>query len=92
MLINELSKQSGVSIHTLRYYENLGLIQGEADETVSSNNYKHYDESLIERLETIKEAKEAGFALSEIKKMLDSWYGGICAETPLPGLSTTGQP
>lgn len=76
MLINELSKRSGVSIHTLRYYENLGLIQGETDETVTSNNYKNYDESLLEKLEFIKEAKEVGFPLSEIKKMLDGWYGG----------------
>ena len=76
MLINELSKRSGVSIHTLRYYENLGLIHGVADETVKSNNYKQYDESLIEKLELIKEAKEVGFSLSEIKKMLDSWYSG----------------
>lgn len=76
MLINELSKRSGVSIHTLRYYENLGLIQGVTDETVRSNNYKNYDENLLERLELIKEAKEVGFPLSEIKKMLDGWYGG----------------
>jgi hypothetical protein len=26
MLINELSKRSGVTVHTLRYYENIGLI------------------------------------------------------------------
>ena len=76
MLINELSKRSGVSIHTLRYYENIGLIQGETDETITSNNYKNYDESLLERLELIKEAKEVGFPLSEIKKMMDGWYGG----------------
>ena len=76
MLINELSKRSGVSIHTLRYYENLGLIQGVADETVKSNNYKQYEESLLHKLELIKEAKEVGFSLSEIKKMLDSWYSG----------------
>ena len=76
MLINELSKRSGVSTHTLRYYENLGLIHGVTDETVKSNNYKQYDESLIEKLELIKEAKEVGFSLSEIKKMLDSWYSG----------------
>lgn len=76
MLINELSKKAGVSIHTLRYYENLGLINGETDDAVTSNNYKNYDESLLERIEIIKDAKEAGFTLAEIKKMLDSWYGG----------------
>lgn len=74
MLINELSKRTGVSIHTLRYYENLGLINGKTDEKVKTNNYKDYDESLIEKIELIIGAKEAGFTLSEIKKLLDSWY------------------
>src|SRR5690606_3512776 len=76
MLINELSKKTGVTIHTLRYYENLGLIRGTADENVTTNNYKNYDENVIERLEMIAEAKEVGYSLSEIKKILDGWFSG----------------
>jgi MerR family transcriptional regulator, copper efflux regulator len=74
MLINTLSKRTGVSIHTLRYYENFGLFKGVSDEKVSTNNYKNYDESLVGKIELIKEAKDIGFTLSEIKKLLDSWY------------------
>ncbi|MFT3947904.1 MAG: MerR family transcriptional regulator [Agriterribacter sp.] len=74
MLINELSKRTGVSIPTLRYYENYGLFKGVSDENVKTNNYKDYDESIIEKMEMIKGAKDAGFTLSEIKKLLDSWY------------------
>lgn len=74
MLINELSKRTGLSIHTLRYYENYGLFKGKVDEKVKTNNYKHYDESLVEKIELIIEAKEIGFTLSEIKKLLDSWH------------------
>lgn len=73
-IINELSKKTGVSIHTLRYYENYGLFKGVSDEKVKTNNYKQYDEELVEKIELIKEAKEIGFTLSEIKKLLDSWY------------------
>lgn len=76
MLINELSKRTGVTIHTIRYYENLGLIQGVADENVKSNNYKHYDENAVQRLEVIMEAKEVGFTLAEIKKLLSAWFDG----------------
>lgn len=75
MLINELSKKTGVTIHTIRYYENLGLIQGVSDENVKSNNYKNYDENVVERLEIISDAKEVGFTLAEIRKLLESWYG-----------------
>jgi MerR family copper efflux transcriptional regulator len=74
MLINELSKRTGVSIHTLRFYENYGLFQGVSDENVRTNNYKNYDESIIGKIEMIKGAKEAGFTLSEIKALLNTWY------------------
>jgi len=74
MLINELSKRTGVPIATLRYYENYGLFKGVSNEKVKTNNYKEYDESIIEKMEMIKGAKEAGFTLSEIKKLLESWF------------------
>lgn len=44
------------------------------DEKVKTNNYKQYDDSLVEKIELIKEAKEIGFTLSEIKGLLDSWF------------------
>ena len=71
MLINELSKKTGLTIHTIRYYENLGMIKGLANENVLSNNYKHYDANAVERLEIIIEAREVGFTLAEIKKILN---------------------
>ena len=74
MLINELSKRTGVSIHTLRYYENFGLIAGSTDEAVKSNNYKQYDEILVEKVSWIIESKKAGFTLAEIRKSLDDWF------------------
>jgi len=74
MLINELAKRTGLSKHTLRYYENYGLFNGVRNQEVSTNNYKHYDENLIEKIELIKEAKEIGFTLAEIKGLLDSWF------------------
>ncbi|WP_126974000.1 MerR family transcriptional regulator [Gynurincola endophyticus] len=73
MLINTLSKKTGVSIHTLRYYESRGLIKGQCREGVTTNNYKTYPEDAIEVIEFINEAKEVGFTLSEIKNLLDSW-------------------
>lgn len=74
MLINELSKRTGLSIHTLRYYENYGLFEGQTDQKIKTNNYKDYDESVVEKVEIIKGAKEASFTLSEIKILLNSWF------------------
>jgi MerR family transcriptional regulator, copper efflux regulator len=74
MLINELSKETAISVHTIRYYEKFGLINGKRKETVKSNNYFHYDEETIYKLELIRDAKSIGFSLQEIKNLLDAWY------------------
>jgi MerR family transcriptional regulator, copper efflux regulator len=74
MLINELSKISGVTAHTIRYYEKYGLIKGTRDENVKSNNYFHYNEDDAQKLNLIKEAKSIGFTLNEIKNLIDAWF------------------
>jgi MerR family transcriptional regulator, copper efflux regulator len=74
MLINELSKKTGLSIHTIRFYEKSGLIEGKQDESVKSNNYFHYDDVTIEKLEFISDAKSVGFTIKEIGQIIDAWY------------------
>jgi len=74
MLIHELSKATGVSTHTIRYYHKSGLIQGKRNEQVQSNNYLHYDEETIDKLEFIRDAKSVGFTISEIARIIDSWH------------------
>ena len=74
MLINELSKKTGLSTHTIRFYEKSGLIEGKQDEAVKSNNYYHYDEITIEKLELINDAKSVGFTIKEIGQIIDAWY------------------
>ena len=74
MLINELSKRTGISTHTIRFYEKSQLIKGKRDENVKSNKYFHYDEETIEKLALIRDAKSIGFTLSEISQLMDAWY------------------
>lgn len=64
MQIGELSKRSGYSRDTIRYYEKLGLININ-DKTRNSNQYKNYPEQVLKRLQTIREIKEYGFTLQE---------------------------
>lgn len=73
-LINQLARETGIPIHTIRYYERYGLFRGKKNATVTSNNYSYYDEEVAEKLELIKEAKEIGFTLAEIKYLLDAWH------------------
>lgn len=74
MLINELAKRTGITAHTIRFYEKSGLIKGKRDESVTSNNYFHYDEESVEKLELIRDAKSVGFTISEIGQLMDAWY------------------
>jgi MerR family Zn(II)-responsive transcriptional regulator of zntA len=74
MLISELSKRTGVSVHTIRFYEKSGLIQGRRKVEVKSNRYFHYNDEAVEKLELIKDAKSVGFTLQEINQLMDAWY------------------
>ena len=74
MLINELSKRTGISTHTIRFYEKSGLIEGRKNESIKSNNYYHYDEVAVEKLEFIIDAKSVGFTIREIGQIIDAWY------------------
>ena len=74
MLINEIAKITGISPHTIRFYEKSGLIEGKRDDSIKSNNYFHYDEETIEKLEFISDAKSVGFTIREIGQIIDAWY------------------
>ena len=68
MLIGKLSKRSGFSRDTIRYYEKLGIVatgMGRA-----GNGYKNYPLAALERLQHIRRLKECGFTLPEIRRLL----------------------
>jgi MerR family transcriptional regulator, copper efflux regulator len=75
MLIGELSKKTGVSKDTLRFYEKLALIVG-SDREAGTRLYKEYGPETVERLAMITQGKSLGFTLSEIKQLLDEWGSG----------------
>lgn len=70
MLIGELSKRTGLTKDTIRFYEKQGLIP-EARKPHAFNNYKEYTEETLNRLLTIKKIKSFGFTLNESAELLD---------------------
>ena len=66
MKIGELSIQSNLSRDTLRYYEELGLIQP----VRMANNYRDYPLKTIEVLQFIQIGKELGLTLTEIRGLV----------------------
>lgn len=69
MLIGELSVKTGLSRDTIRFYEKQGLIKVGRKQR-RDNNYKEYDEQVLERLNMIRRIKSFGFTLNETAELL----------------------
>ena len=68
MKIGELGARRGASRHTLRYYEQIGLISP----LRQTNNYRVYTEQTLQDLDFIQRAQSMGFSLGEIGEILDA--------------------
>lgn len=69
MNISELSKQSGLSTPTIRYYEQIKLLPKAKRK---ANGYREYNENDLKQLYLIQQAQQVGFSLAEIKAFLPS--------------------
>ncbi len=78
MKIGELSKKTGVTIDTIRYYEQRNLIPLAAR---TASGYRQYSDNDVSRLKFIMQTKELGFTLEETGQLLALRAGdGHCAE------------
>jgi len=67
--INKLSKMSGVSTRTLRYYDEINLLK---PSRVAESKYRIYEQEQVEILQQILFYKELGFSLEDIKTLLSA--------------------
>ena len=67
-LIKDLSRLTGQSIYTIKYYAKLGLIKevGRSPET----NFRYFDDTTVERLRKIRQLRLESKSLAEIIKIL----------------------
>ena len=70
MNIGEASRQSGVSAKMIRHYEDIGLIP-RANRTTSG--YRVYSGADLHRLGFVRQARNLGFSISQIRELLDLW-------------------
>jgi DNA-binding transcriptional MerR regulator len=69
MLIGELSRLTGFSRDTIRFYEKEGLIKVSRKQR-KANNYKDYSDDILKKLLIIKRLKGFGFTLNETSDLL----------------------
>jgi DNA-binding transcriptional MerR regulator len=86
MLIGEVARRSGVSAHTIRFYEARKLVSRPAR---SRAGYRLYSERVLGELGFIRRAQRLGFTLDETREILTLGRSGrmpcarvaaLCAE------------
>jgi effector-binding domain-containing protein len=66
--IGEFSQICRLSIKTLRYYHDIGILR--PVRVSSDSGYRYYDEQSLERARVIRELRALGFSLKEIQELL----------------------
>lgn len=76
---SDLARLTGCNLETIRYYEAAGLLP---EPPRTPNNYRAYDDTHVSRLRFVMRARELGFALEEVRDLLNLVDGkaGTCAD------------
>jgi DNA-binding transcriptional MerR regulator len=67
MQIGEVAEQTGLSLRTIRYYEEVGLVTPSSRTT---GGFRLYSETDIARLRLVRRMKPLDFSLEEMKSLL----------------------
>jgi MerR family transcriptional regulator, mercuric resistance operon regulatory protein len=65
--IGDLSRDTGVNIETIRYYERIGLLPAPPR---SEGRHRQYDDGHRQRLVFIRRSRQLGFSLDEVRDLL----------------------
>ena len=74
--IGALAAAAGVTVDTLRFYEREGLLPRAVR---TSGGFRLYPSKMAERLRFIKQARELGLSLREIRQLVEPGDGQCCA-------------
>jgi len=69
MTVHEVSRMAGISIRTLHYYDEIGLL---SPTQTTDAGYRLYDDDALERLQLIMLFRELEFPLRDIAAILDA--------------------
>lgn len=67
--IGDLAKRTGVSVRTLHYYDEIGLLR---PRLITASKHRVYGPAELMRLQQIKSLRRLGFSLDEVRACLDA--------------------
>jgi DNA-binding transcriptional MerR regulator len=67
--VKQLSDLAGISVRTLHYYDEIGLLR---PSQIGENGYRYYDDAALLRLQQVLFFRELDFGLTTIKDILDT--------------------
>jgi DNA-binding transcriptional MerR regulator len=71
MKVGELARRTGISVRTLHYYDEIGLLSPSVRNRAGHRLYAARD---VARLQQVCSLKQLGFSIREIQSMLRSNY------------------
>ena len=72
MQIGDLAAKAGVTPRTIRYYEELGIVEPEER---TAGGFRLYSEAQLRRLQIVQSLKELGFELEHIRVFFNLKHG-----------------
>lgn len=84
MNIGQAAKNSGVNAKLIRHYESIGVIPKAGR---SESGYRTYSESDVHILTFVKRARDLGFSMKEIKKLVSLWRNKSRASSEVKSLA-----
>ena len=74
--IQEAAHQSGVSVHTLRYYERIGLLEGVGR---TQSGYREYDERALGRVRFLSMLRDTGMSIQQMLEFTELERSGAAS-------------
>src|SRR5579864_2363595 len=76
LTISEVARQVGLKSSAIRYYEQMGILPP----AVRISGQRRYDKTVLYRLAVVQRARQAGFALHEIRTLFFGFQNDTRAE------------
>jgi DNA-binding transcriptional MerR regulator len=86
MQIGEVARRAGITLRTVRYYEQLGLIQHAVR---TKGGFRLYDEAELRKLELIRDMQDLDFPLARIRKLFSRKREARCGAELAPEVRQT---